>query len=301
MQKNTNFAILLKAMTVEQFFHLFLEELKGNEGLWSYYKYHTDTKSLAFRKAYFCQRLQYIANHITRKDSMTWDLGCGYGTTAIFLALNGFKIHGTTLEFYFKEIPGRMKYWSQFGDVSGFTFDYEDLFEPSAPRAVFDYIIVQDTLHHLEPIQEALHILHDHLKPEGEMIVIEENGKNIIQSLKLYKQRGNKRIIEFYDERLKKTILLGNENIRSLGDWKVAMNAQALEVVDQSVEYIRAYPPGLFNKYGYQLAIEKEQNLWRKNSLARDYFFFGINFVAKPTPGVSPSKKTSVQQEKMIP
>ncbi len=268
-------------MTVEKFFDLFLEELKGNENLWSYYKYHTDTGSFLFRKAYFCQRLQYIADHISGKDSATWDLGCGYGTTALFLVLNGYKVHGTTLEFYYKEIPKRVEYWSQFGDVSGFTYDYEDLFDPEVKRSVFDYIIVQDTLHHLEPLQQALKILHDHLKPEGEMVVIEENGSNIIQSLKLYRQRGNKRIIEFYDERLKKTILLGNENIRSLNHWKKEMELQRLQVDLNSVQYIRAYPPLLFNTFGYQKAINKEQRWWRSNAFIRDYFFFGINFIVK--------------------
>ena len=287
-------------MELEQFFKLFIKELELKPEWWSYYKFHSDITSFEFRKSYFCQRLAYIEKSIRNKESITWDLGCGYGTTAIFLALNGFKIHGTTLEFYFKEIPERIKYWSQFGDVSGFTFDYEDLFEPSAPRNVFDYIIVQDTLHHLEPIQDALHILHDHLKPDGEMIVIEENGKNIIQSIKLYKQRGNNRIIDFYDERLKKTILLGNENIRSLSKWKEEMKAQDLLVDDHSVEYIRAYPPGLFNKYGYQMAIEKEQKLWRKNRIAREYFFFGINFIATPASISKINNSTSVQQEKMI-
>jgi SAM-dependent methyltransferase len=269
-------------MTVEDFFGLFLKELEANQGLWSYYKYHTDEKSLAFRKAYFCQRLQYIADHITKKNSVTWDLGCGYGTTAIFLALNGYKIHGTTLEFYFKEIPQRLEYWSKYGDVSGFTYDYEDLFEPAQPRPRYDYIIVQDTLHHLEPIGDALSILRNHLKSDGEMIVIEENGKNIVQSLKLYKQRGNKRIVEFYDERLKKTILLGNENIRSLSHWEQEMNARGLDVDHSTVHYLRAYPPFLFNRYGYQDSIRKEQELWKSNSLARDYFFFGINFIVKP-------------------
>lgn len=146
------------------------------------------------------------------------------------------------MEFYFKEIPERMKYWSQFGDVSGFTFDYEDLFDTTVKRDQYDYIIVQDTLHHLEPLQDALHILHDHLKPDGKMVVIEENGNNIIQSLKLYKQRGNKRIIEFYDERLKKTILLGNENIRSLKRWKTELQKQRLLIDEKSVQYIRAFP-----------------------------------------------------------
>ncbi len=284
-------------MNIEDFFELFLRELEGREELWSYYKFHSDTNSFAFRKAYFCQRLEYIAEHITKKDALTWDLGCGYGTTAIYLALNGFKIHGTTLEFYFKEIPQRQKYWSQFGDVSGFTYDYEDIFDPQVQRGQFDYIIVQDTLHHLEPLQDALKILHDHLKQDGEMVVIEENGNNIVQSLKLYKQRGNKRIIEFYDERLKKTILLGNENIRSLKLWEAEMKKQNLAIDHKSVQYVRAFPPLVFNRYGYADAIRKEQLLWRRNALAKEYFFFGINFIVKPVDigsAVEPNPTASI-------
>lgn len=270
-------------MNVADFFNLFVSELETMESLWSYYKYHTDPASLQFRKAYFCQRLEYIQQHITKPESLTWDVGCGYGTTALFLALNGYKIHGTTLEFYYKVIPERVKYWSQFGDVSGFTFDYEDIFEPAVSHQEYDYIIVQDTLHHLEPLPQALSILKQHLKPAGEMVIIEENGNNIIQSAKLYKQRGNKRVIDFYDERLKKTILLGNENIRSLATWRKEFEARGLSIPQDSVQYVRAYPPFLFNKYGYKEAIEREQRLWKKSSLMREYFFFGINFTARHT------------------
>jgi SAM-dependent methyltransferase len=269
-------------MNPEQFFDLFVKELESYPDLWTYYKFHTDKESFAFRKAYFMQRLEYIHKAVKGKERTTWDIGCGYGTTALFLALNGFKVHGTTLEFYYKFLPERIKYWSQFGDVSGFTFDYEDLFDPSVKREQFDYIIVQDTLHHLEPLQDALVIIHGHLKSNGELIVIEENGKNIIQRLKLYKQRGNNRIITFYDERLKKNILLGNENIRSLKTWESELSRQHLKVDHNTVHYVRAYPPTLFNRYGYLAAINKEQQLWKKNSFLRDYFFFGINFIARP-------------------
>ena len=276
-------------MNVEEFFNLFIKELESKPTLWSYYKYHTDSKSFEFRKAYFCQRLSYIADKINKQESLSWDIGCGYGTTAIFLALNGYKVHGTTLEFYFKEIPERIKYWSQFGDVSGFTFDYEDIFDPALKNIKYDFIIVQDTLHHLEPLQVALKIISDHLEVDGEIVAIEENGNNIIQSLKLYKQRGNKRIIEFYDERLKKTILLGNENIRSIQTWQSEMNKQGLSIDISSVQYVRAYPPFLFNKYGYEKSIEKEQQLWKKNKWMREYFFFGINFIAKHKESISKS------------
>lgn len=267
-------------ITVEHFFDLFLKELEQQQTLWSYYKFHTDPGSFEFRKAYFCQRLDYIARKIKKQESFTWDVGCGYGTTAIFLALNGYRVHGTTLEFYFKELPHRITYWSNYGDVSKFTYDYEDLFDGQVNREACDYIIVQDTLHHLEPLQEALSILHKHLKPGGEIVVVEENGNNIIQRLKLYRQRGNKRIIEMYDERLQKTILLGNENIRPLSLWRSEMRRQNLCIVPESIEYVRALPPALFNRLGTANALEREGKMWRGNRILREYFFFGINFVA---------------------
>lgn len=268
-------------MKVAEFFDLFVKELEQMSSLWSYYKFHTDAKSLEFRKAYFCQRLEYIEKQIQQRDSQTWDIGCGYGTTALFLALNGFKVHGTTLEFYINELPQRMQYWSQFGDVSGFTYDYEDLFDESVQRKDFDYIIIQDTLHHLEPLQDALRIIANHLKKDGSLVIVEENGSNIIQNLKLYKQRGNKRIIEIYDERLQKKILLGNENIRSINTWKNELAKQGLAVEQDSIHYVRALPPAIFNKLGYEKAIAREQKLWRSNSFLKKYFFFGINFLAR--------------------
>ena len=266
-------------MTLDTFFGLFLKELEVNRQLWSYYKFHTDPASFAFRKAYFCQRLQYVLDHAGDVNNEILDIGCGYGTTAIFLALNGYKVHGTTLEFYYKEIPERLRYWSGFGNVSGFTFDYEDLFDPSLPRKKYERIIVQDTLHHLEPLPEAIGIIERHLGVNGQIIVIEENGNNLIQSLKLYRQRGNKRIIEFYDERLKKTILLGNENIRSLKTWMREFSRSGLVVDPASVQYVRALPPSVFNRLGYEKALQYENNLWRRNPLLKEYFFFGINFM----------------------
>jgi SAM-dependent methyltransferase len=269
-------------MNVTEFFSLFYKELENHPTLWHYYKYHTDQKSLEFRKAYFIQRLEYINQQVKDNKGIIWDVGCGYGTTALFLALNGHKVHGTTLEFYFKEIPQRIEYWKQFGDVSGFTYDYENLFEPSKDHGQYDMVIVQDTLHHLEPITQALDIIYDHMKPNGKMIVKEENGANIIQTFKLYLQRGDKRIIEFYDEHLKKNILLGNENIRSLNEWTKVLASSKFQIDPVSVNYVRAYPPFIFKKWSPAEAVQREQKLWKNSSIARDYFFFGVNFVAQP-------------------
>ncbi len=265
-------------MSAEEFFDLFLKELEQSPHLHSYYKFLGDEKSFLFRKAYFIERLKYIERNVTDKNAVIWDCGCGYGTTDIFLAINGFKVHGTTLEFYDKVIPQRLAYWGQFGNVSGFTYSYENLFDQHPANGSIDIAILQDTLHHLEPLQEALKIFHDTLKPSGKLIAVEENGSNIIQTAKLYKQRGNKRIIEMYDEQLGKTILLGNENIRSTDTWAVEFAKQHFTL--GNVEYVRLFLPFMFNKANYDKRIADEKRIWRKNSFLRQYFYFGLNFVA---------------------
>ncbi len=267
-------------MDVENFFELFLKELEQHPALRTYYKFLESKSGFDFRKAYFCQRLQYISDQIKNKNSKIWDIGCGYGTTDIFLAMNGFATYGSTLEFYFKEIPQRLNYWKQFGDVALFKTGYENLFDMEQTPENCDYIILQDTLHHLEPIDKALEICSNSLKSNGKLIAVEENGSNVVQSLKLYLQRGNKRIIEIYDDTLKKNIIIGNENIRSLKQWEHEFSAKGLKIDKEHLQYIRLYPPSVFGWMKYDNTLQSEQRIWKSNSFLKEYFFFGINFTA---------------------
>lgn len=265
--------------SVEDFFELFIKELEVTPSLHKYYKFHAKDKNYNFRKAYFIQRLQYIADHVKEGDKI-YDCGCGYATTAIFLVLNGFQVYGSTLEFYYDEIGKRLEYWKQYGDLSNLVVNYENLFDDTIPHNTYDTIIAQDTLHHLEPFNEAIVILSNLLKKEGQLIAIEENGSNIVQNFKLYKQRGNKRIITFYDERLKRDILIGNENIRSIKKWKKEFVVAGLVIDDNSLAHVRVFPPLFYGDKRIDEVIKKEQNLKAKNALMRKYFFFGINFIA---------------------
>lgn len=265
--------------SVSDFFELFTKELEITPSLHKYYKFHAKDENYDFRKAYFIQRLQYIADHV-EKGEKVFDCGCGYATTAIFLTINGFDVYGSTLEFYYDEINGRLEYWKQFGDLSKLKINYENLFDDTIAEESYDVIIAQDTLHHLEPFSEAIGILSKILKKDGRLIAIEENGSNIVQNLKLYKQRGNKRIISIYDEKLKRDILIGNENIRSIKKWKKEFTRGGLKIDDKSLEFIRVFPPFLFGNKGINEMIIKEQNLKNKSALLRKYFFFGLNFIA---------------------
>lgn len=268
-------------MEVNDFFDLLLEEIKQNAGLRKYYKFLESPADFEFRKAYFCQRLQYIKSHIHSADKHIWDCGCGYGTTGFFLALNGIASHGTTLEFYYKLIPEREKYWKQFGPVNLFTYSYENLFDQHPAAQTHDLIIIQDTLHHLEPLQEALKIFSTALTPKGKLLIVEENGSNVIQNFKLFLRRGNKRIIEIYDETLKKKILLGNENIRGLEKWRNELARQHFNIIEKETQYIRFYPPFAFRNNNTNTLIEKEQRLWKKSAFLKENLFFGISFIAE--------------------
>ncbi|MEY3052148.1 MAG: hypothetical protein RLY31_1933 [Bacteroidota bacterium] len=273
-------------MTVERFFELFLEELQHREQLRSYYKFHEDPNRLSFRRAYFCQRLQYVYDrvleHMEDREGVPdiWDCGCGYATTQIFLALNGIPSRGTTLEFYFREIPERLDYWSAYGDMSLVTTGYEDVFETTRAEEATDLIIVQDTLHHLEPLERSLSIFHRTLRPGGRLIAIEENGNNIIQRLKLYRQRGNRRVITYFDEGLGREVTMGNENIRSYATWRASFIRAGFEIDERSMHYIRLFPPLFFLRQPSQDVVSREQELWQRYGVLREYFFFGVNFVA---------------------
>jgi len=264
-------------MTASRFFDLFLEELRQNPNLRQYYKFLGDPGKMAFRKAYFLQRLQYVLDHLPAGAEQNWDCGCGYGTTNLFLAMNGIPTLGTTLEFYYDQIPPRLDYWSAYGDVGLFTYRYENILDSQFPPDTFDTIIVQDTLHHLEPIGQCLRILFEALKPEGRLIAVEENGNNLIQNAKLYLQRGNKRVLELTDEKTGKTFLLGNENIRGLEHWRSLLTRAGFRIDGETVQYIRVLPP--FVEKDTHRLIAREQALHRP-WLDR-YFFFGLNWVAE--------------------
>ena len=269
-------------MSPERFFELMLAELEQQPSMHAYYKFLGAASSFEFRKAYFLQRLNYIWLHLqSARDASILDVGCGYGTTCLFLAMNGIRTHGTTLEFYFELIGQRKEYWAQYGDTSLFTCSYENLYDAPPAKDSCDWIIVQDTLHHLEPIDDALKIFHEALRKEGRILAIEENGSNIIQRAKLFKYRGAKRIITVWDEQLKKHITMGNENIRPLSAWNSLMKKNGFAVDRSSVYYVRYYLPFWYRNHAAQDIKIAEYSLQKTASWKREYFFFGLNFIAQ--------------------
>jgi 2-polyprenyl-3-methyl-5-hydroxy-6-metoxy-1,4-benzoquinol methylase len=265
-------------MTLERFFELFEEELRLFPQLTNYHRFINTPDLYHFRKSYLVERYEFMLSHITKPGSVILDLGCGYGTTAILLTMLGHKVHGITLEYYFDEIEKRLEYWSRFGDVSSLKFEYLDFFDLDE-SCRYDYILAIDTLHHIEPFSVAATRLYNLLHPQGKLVVSEENGNNLIARMKHFRERGFKRISRYYDERLQKEIVFGNENTRSLAAWKRAFSHTQFVFDENSVGYIRFYMPRKHRKMENHLLIETEHTLWKKYSFLREYFFFGFNFV----------------------
>jgi len=266
--------------SVSSFFEVFLKELEQNSQLRQYHRIINSRSGYLFRRSYYQQRLEYIINNIDKKDVSILDVGCGYGTTSILIGLLGYKVIGTTLEYYYKEIENRLKFWSSYFDTSNIEFRYENLFKSDYKDKEFDYIIVQDTLHHLEPIDKAIGIFHRILKDTGKILISEENGNNIVCNLKHFRERGFKRIIEIYDEKLDEKMLFGNENTRGMLSWQKIFQRNSFKIED-NIEYIRFYPPFTFRRHGMDKVILKEKKLYKKSNILKKYFFFGINFTAK--------------------
>ena len=267
-------------MSVDEFLKLFIKELEINSDLRGYYRLLDNKGRFLWRLAYLEQRLEYVYNHLGIPSGKIWDVGCGYATTAIFLTLNGYQVMGNTLEFYYDKIGSRLDYWSKFGNLEGFRVEHANLFDMPVAAQQYDVIIAQDTLHHLEPIQEAVNIFRVSLKIGGKLIVTEENGHSIFINLKNFSKRGFKRITGYYDERLQKTILLGNENARSLRAWSEILKDGGFRMPEGNVEFVRLFLPFCFTMKNYQRLAQKEKDIGKNFKLLRDLLFFGINFTA---------------------
>lgn len=268
-------------MEVPDFLTLLTKEISANGRLNEYYNLAQGGRRFLFRKAYLQQRLEYIKRHIPSEGCIIWDAGCGYGTTSMFLALNGYHVTGTTLEYYFSEIEARKKYWSGYGSVDSLTVKYQNIFDTSGVKESFDVVLLQDTLHHLEPVEDALVIFRDSLKPGGRVIAIEENGSSVFIIIKNLLKRGFAKRKEYFDEALGKKVVMADENARSLKEWnKVFKNSGFSDGLCEA-EYIRLMPPCFYRDKNYSSVIGCEQSAWKSGYFPSEYFFFGINFIAE--------------------
>jgi SAM-dependent methyltransferase len=267
-------------MEVREFLELFIKELEENSELRTYYRLLENKNLFLWRKAYLEQRLNYIARQLKSVSGSIWDAGCGYGTTSVFLALNGYDVYGNTLEYYFDHLEERFNYWGRFGNLSRLKIAYADLYDLHVKDASYAAIIVQDTLHHLEPVGEAMAIFHSALMPGGRLIACEENGRNPYIRMKNFMQRGFNRVKEYKDERLNKTIRFANEDAHSWQSWSKILEHAGLIRDELATEFIRKLPPVCYSEKNYRRLLVNNPESAKKLGFADQFLAFGINFTA---------------------
>lgn len=263
---------------LDHFIDLFIKELKQNEALRDYHRILNNKSMYSFRRAYYQQRLEYIVNNIDKSNRQILDVGCGYGTTSLLMAYLGHDVIGTTIEPYYDQIHDRLNFWKDHLDTSLVHFQYENILKTKYPVNRFNYIVAQDALHYIEPMDDALKVFNRLLTPKGKLIISEENGKNIVFNLKYFRERGCKRVVKKYNEVLDENLLVGNKNIRSLKKWQKMFQKNGLSVNMDSVQFIRIMPPSVYQRYNMEEIIKREQLIWKRSKVLRDYLFFGMNF-----------------------
>jgi SAM-dependent methyltransferase len=262
---------------------LFEKELVTNGRLEGYYRLLSNRKRYWFRRAYLEQRLQYVADHTTGTALHIWDAGCGYATTGIFLALNGHRVYGNTLEFYAEGIRERLEFWGKHGNLQFLEVKHENLMNHCTPERSYDIILVQDTLHHLEPVHEALDLFHRMLRPRGKLLVVEENGDSLFIRAKNLRIRGLKRKGIYHDERTGESIPFGYENARGRKTWYRLLESAGFDCDSPDLEFIRILPPFLMRGHKYQQMLQLERKIGRNCKGFRKFFYFGMNFTVTKT------------------
>ena len=72
---------------------------------------------------------------------------------------------------------------------------------------------------------------------------------------------------------------MGNENIRSQKAWKKLFEESGFIAKDENTEYIRLFPPFLYNSSNSSKLIQRESRIAKSYPMLREYFFFGLNMV----------------------
>jgi 2-polyprenyl-3-methyl-5-hydroxy-6-metoxy-1,4-benzoquinol methylase len=248
---------LSQAKKAMHYYLAWAEELRSIERdqgyIFKYYEGLLDPTKVArsrFRGLFFAMRLQPVLTYIgefTRQHGHApyiLDLGCGFGLETLILALNGAKAHGidraaSKIAFASKRGTG----YQEAHDLSlDLRYDSVDLFDFNPPSP-YDAVYSNATLHHIEPLPDALEAIVHLIRPEGYFFLSEENGYSPIQQISVQRKIGwtQPRKLWHTDPNTGERYLYGNENIRAPCQW--ARHMKQVGLVPQSIKYCRFLPP----------------------------------------------------------
>jgi 2-polyprenyl-3-methyl-5-hydroxy-6-metoxy-1,4-benzoquinol methylase len=196
--------------------------------------------ALRFRALFFAMRLQPVLTYIQRapEPPHILDLGCGYGLESTLLSQAGARVWA--IDTASEKIAEARR--QQSGKSLDLRYDTASLFD-FHPDVQFDAVYSSATLHHIEPVGQAIQVIADLLKPGGWFFLSDENGYSPVQQLAVQRRIGwtSPRYVTRTDPTTGLTQPYGHENIRAPFQWSGHMRRAGLQ--PRFIKYCRQLPP----------------------------------------------------------
>ncbi|MCB9455385.1 MAG: class I SAM-dependent methyltransferase [Anaerolineaceae bacterium] len=210
----------------------------------------TSDRNLNFKALFFAMRLQPVLTYIAafqqthNRPPQILDIGCGFGLESILLVHSGAQVHG--LDGSDAKIAGaeklRAAYEAAFANQLKLTYQVSNLFQ-FHPERQFDAVYSSATLHHIEPISEAILTIADFLAPGGTFFLSDENGYSPAQQVAVQKRIGWTSSRKYWqtNHETGEKFLYGNENIRAPFQW--IRHVRKAGMHPETIKYCRFLPP----------------------------------------------------------
>jgi SAM-dependent methyltransferase len=233
------------------------EEFRRTTFDWDFVTYYyrglrdaSKVSQIRFRALFFAMRIQPVLTFVREFVStnghppLILDLGSGIGLESLLLSLAGASVHGVDgwLPMVEQAQARQSRYEERFELNLDLHYTYENIFKFN-PGVTYDAVYSSATLHHIEPIDEAIQRITDLIEPGGLFFLSDENGYSPIQQLAVQKKIGWIKPRKYLrtDPDTGEKFLYGNENIRFPVRWRILIRQAGLE--PRSIKYCRFIPP----------------------------------------------------------
>jgi 2-polyprenyl-3-methyl-5-hydroxy-6-metoxy-1,4-benzoquinol methylase len=248
---------VMKVNKAVAYYHEWAQIIRKSTVDWDYLKKYyrglldpQKTRAIEFRALFFALRIQPVLTYvedfvkINGRSPHILDLGCGFGMESLLICHAGAKVHAIDVSREKIALAPRLLrvYQINHGVKLDISFEFVNLFRFSTVQQ-YDAVYSSATLHHIEPVAEAMRVIAGLIKSGGKFFLSDENGANIIQQLAIQKQLGwiAPRVVWQADPETGKMQLYGNENIRPGFLWARFLRNACL--IPRSIKYCRFFPP----------------------------------------------------------